>query len=157
MKKNQTAFWAILSLAFLTQIYYCKSHVKNLQQKADKRQETHNLEIIISDDFVYNPKEDTLGFFRIHIDKRREERTNISLRSQKRTLRVSLSQDKHLIMIERWELGSDKKTYTRAKNILQPKPPYFYIDILPDKLLKVLITCHQRHAKYNLKLSYSAK
>ncbi len=115
---------------------------------------TYNVEIIVTETGITQAALDTRGFYRLTIDRAKEERTNIALRSQKRAWQGKLSEEKHLIQLERWELNSSAEKYQRARNLMQPKPNTFYIDVKPDKLTKVNIIVTRKGSKFEIQKSF---
>lgn len=114
----------------------------------------YNTEILFDEPNFNDPKKDSLGFYRLLIDKSREERTTIKLRSQKRVWQGTLHPGRHLFSIERWELDSSSKQYKRAKNLLQPKPDSYYFTVQEERLSKLHFNIDQKGSRFSLNQSY---
>lgn len=114
----------------------------------------YNTEITVIEKNFNDPANDTLGFYRITIDKKIKVRTEIALRSQKRIWQGRLSKERHLLRIERWELDPQDKTYKRARNILQPNDPYFYIQVKSRRLTKVKVVVTGQGSRYRIQKSF---
>ncbi len=92
---------------------------------------TFNLKFVAFNISVENPGDDSRCFYKIFIDKVEFGRTTIALESQKKFYDAQLTQDRHLITVEKWVLDALRNRYIKLNNILQPRPNFYYFD-LPD-------------------------
>jgi ankyrin repeat protein len=110
----------------------------------------YNFKLICTDINIKNPASDNRSYYKVIIDKEDSGRTSIALESQTKEFKSSLSINKHLIRIEKYELNKKKKRYNKLNNIDQPKPNYFYVDVPEDRIvvLKVVNDHAGRKAEY---------
>jgi hypothetical protein len=149
----------IIRLTLLALLFSLGAGCRSLSREIDKVigpawTGDYNVKLIVKEKNFNDPQNDTLGFYRIGIDKKIKVRTEIALRSQKRTWKGRLSKERHLLRLERWELDPEDKTYKRARNILQPRDPYFYIQVKPRRLTKVKVVVTGKGGRYSIHKSF---
>ncbi len=123
----------VLSI-FLVSILSCSS-----EQKADNEiiRLNHNFELVAYDSEINDPKKDRKSFYIVYIDKTEAGRTSTGLESQEKYFEAMLTDNKHLVTLEKWVLDETKGRYVKLNNIEQPKPDFIYIIIEKEKLLRV--------------------
>lgn len=106
-------------------------------QKGNTITRNHNFELTAFDNEITDPKKDRLSFYIIYIDKIESGRTTTGLESQEKYYEAALTDNKHLITLEKWVLDESKGRYVKLNNIAQPKPDYIYIVVEKEKLTRV--------------------
>lgn len=89
----------------------------------------YNFIITASDSDIDNPDKDRLSFYVVYIDKVEAGRTTTGLESQDKYYETNLSENKHLVTLEKWVLDKSKSRYVKLNNIEQPKPDFIYITV----------------------------
>lgn len=102
-----------------------------------KKEGENNFFIYIYDTDIDNPDNDRRCYYMIYIDKIEAGRTTTGLESQEKYFDTLLSNNRHLIKVEKWILNERLGRYVKMNNIDQPKPDFIYINIDEDKTIKV--------------------
>ncbi len=97
----------------------------------------NNFYIYIYDSDIDNPENDRRCYYMIYIDKVEAGRTTTGLESQEKYFDTHLSNNRHLIKVEKWILNESLGRYVKMNNIDQPKPDFIYINIDEEKTVKV--------------------
>lgn len=97
----------------------------------------YNFIITASDSDIDHPDKDRLSFYVVYIDKIEAGRTTTGLESQDKYYETNLSENKHLVTLEKWVLDKSKNRYAKLNNIEQPKPDFIYIVIEKGKQTRV--------------------
>ncbi len=97
----------------------------------------YNFELIAYDESVPGPDEDQRSYYKVFIDKVDVGRTTIGLESQKKYFEAKLSNNRHLLIVEKWVLNEKKGRYAKVNNIHQPRPNYVYFELEPGALVKI--------------------
>ncbi len=101
---------------------------------AYKTPDKYNLKLIIYDTNISNPDDDKHSFYKIFIDKSEAGRTTSGLETQKKYFESNLSVNRHLLKIEKYVLDPKKNEYIRLNNIHQPKPDFYYFEIIDNRI-----------------------
>jgi len=97
----------------------------------------HNFEFVGYNTNIENPSNDRRCYYKIFIDKVEMGRTTTGLESQEKRYETRLTENRHLVTIEKWILDKEKGEYVKVNNIQQPKPSYFYFKIYKSRIVKV--------------------
>lgn len=124
-----------LFIIFFLFFVSCAKEVINTEDNNLK----YNFSLVAFNSEIDNPKKDRLSFYVVYVDKIEAGRTTTGLESQEKYFEVSLTNNKHLITVEKWVLDESKGRYVKLNNIDQPKPNYIYISIEKDKITRVVI------------------
>jgi hypothetical protein len=82
---------------------------------------------------INDPAWDRRSYYKIFIDKVDAGRTTIGLESQKKVFEAKLvSNNRHLLIVEKWILDEKKGEYVKLNNIEQPKPDFTYFELPAD-------------------------
>lgn len=108
---------------------------------ADKNEsiikEGNNFYITIYDTDIDRPENDRRCYYMIYIDKIEAGRTTTGLESQEKYFDTILTDNRHLVKIEKWILNENLGRYIKMNNIDQPKPDYIYINVEKNMIIKV--------------------
>ncbi len=99
--------------------------------------EKYNFRFIGRDVEIENPDNDRRSYYKVFIDKAEEGRTTTGLESQVKTYESTLSQNRHLVTVEKWVLDQKTSRYVKLNNIEQPKPNFIYFDV-PEKKIVII-------------------
>ena len=88
--------------------------------------------------FIDTPDKDGRVFYKIFINKEEYGRTTTGLESQRKIYETNLSENKHLLRVEKWILN-DNEEYVKANNILQPKPDFIYFDVVANRVTNIVL------------------
>jgi hypothetical protein len=95
----------------------------------------YNFKFIGFDINIDDPAWDRRSYYKIYIDKVETGRTTIGLESQKKVFESKISSNnRHLLIVEKWALDEKKGQYVKLNNIEQPKPDFVYFDLPADKV-----------------------
>ncbi|HQO40951.1 MAG TPA: hypothetical protein PK986_10815, partial [Spirochaetota bacterium] len=97
----------------------------------------YNFIITASDSDIDHPDRDRISFYVVYIDKVEAGRTTTGLESQDKYFEANLTENKHLITLEKWVLDKNKGRYVKLNNIEQPKPGFIYITIEKGKQTRI--------------------
>jgi len=97
----------------------------------------YNFTITASDFDINHPDKDRLSFYVVYIDKVESGRTTTGLESQDKYFEINLTENKHLITLEKWVLDKTRDKYVKLNNIEQPKPDFIYIIIQTGRQTRV--------------------
>ena len=115
---------------------------------------TNNFVFTALNNYINTPGKDQRVFYKIFIDKEELGRTTTGLESQKKIFETNLSENKHLLRVEKWVLN-DNEEYVKANNVLQPKPDFVYFDIVADKATFVVLDVNNKgQYEFFVKLSH---
>lgn len=133
--KRILIFFGLIILLFFTN---CKTIQKedNVIEKF-KVSDKYNLKFVGFDSDILNPNQDRRCYYKIFIDKVEDGRTTTGLESQKKVYETKLSQNRHLMVVEKWVLDEKAGRYVKLNNIDQPKPNFVYFTI-PEKRIVVI-------------------
>ena len=126
----------LLLPVFLGMILSCAT---DTGQNKDKIVRNHNFELTAYDNEITDPKKDRQSFYVVYIDKIEAGRTTTGLESQEKYYETTLTDNKHLITLEKWVLDEARGRYIKLNNIAQPKPDYIYIIVEKEKLTRVIM------------------
>ena len=125
----------------------------NKDETKDEIKHTHNFVFTAVNDFIDSPDKDGRVFYRIFINKEDYGRTTTGLESQRKIYETNLSENKHLLHVEKWILNNGE--YVKANNILQPKPDFVYFDIVPNKATFVVLYVNNKgRYEFSVELSH---
>lgn len=124
-------FFKLLCLVICLCICGCSA------QKKGNNNGDNNFFITIHDTDIENPDNDRRCYYMIYVDKLEAGRTVTGLESQEKDFDTYLTPNRHLIKVEKWILNESLGRYIKMNNIDQPKPDFIYINIEPDKIIKV--------------------
>ncbi len=96
-----------------------------------------NFIIIATDTEIDHPDRDRMSFYVVYIDKVESGRTTTGLESQDKYYEANLTENKHLVTLEKWVLDKNRGRYVKLNNIEQPKPGFIYIIIVKGKQTRV--------------------
>lgn len=113
-----------------------------------------NLKISAYNSGIVNPNNDRRSYYRVYIDKIDSGRTETGLESQKKSLNINVSNNRHLIQVEKYVLDEEQKKYVKLNNIHQPKPSYQYIDVVKGRITVVEIKQNDKENKAEIIVSY---
>ncbi len=97
----------------------------------------HNFEFKAFNSNIDNPLNDRRCYYKIFIDKVEMGRTTTGLESQEKNYETRLTENKHLLTIEKWVLNKKKGEYEKVNNIEQPKPSFFYFRSYGSKIVSI--------------------
>ena len=97
----------------------------------------YNFKLVAYDESVSGPDEDQRSYYRVFIDKVDIGRTTIGLESQKKYFEANLTNNRHLLIVEKWVLDQKKGRYVKVNNIHQPRPNYVYFELDRGTLVEV--------------------
>ncbi|MBN2401669.1 MAG: hypothetical protein JXN64_04660 [Spirochaetes bacterium] len=104
---------------------------------------------------IDDPAWDRRSYYRIYIDKIDAGRTTIGLESQKKTFESKISSNnRHLVIVEKWVLDEKKGQYVKLNNIEQPKPGYLYFDMPDNKTAVVTLKNDPLNNKSEFELEF---
>lgn len=111
-----------------------------------------NFRFIAYDIGITNPDDDKRSYYKVFINKIDAGRTTIGLESQKKYFEGKLSENTHLIVIEKWVLDEREGEYRKANNILQPKPNFFYFETRASSATELIMVNNKatREAQFNV-------
>jgi len=110
----------------------------NNKEIIKKRPESgYNFVLTLYDHDIDNPENDRRSYYEIFIDKAESGRTTIGLESQKKIFEAKLTQDRHLVKVEKWVLDESQGRYIKLNNLYQPKPDFIYVNIEDGKISRV--------------------
>lgn len=124
----------LLSLAML----YCVTDTA-LRDETRKLSREYNFKFIGYDENIENPESDRRAFYKIYIDKLETGRTTIGLESQMKTFSSTISNNRHLLVVEKWVLDEKKMKYVKLNNIDQPKPNFLYFNLPYDSVAVITL------------------
>jgi hypothetical protein len=96
-----------------------------------------NLIVTALDENITGPARDRRSFYRVFIDKLEAGRTTTGLESQRKTLELSVSVERHVLLLEKWVLDEKHERYVKLNNIDQPKPNFMYFGVSEDRVLEI--------------------
>ncbi len=102
--------------------------------------ENHNFEFIGFNSNIDNPSQDRRSYYKIFIDKVEMGRTTTGLESQEKIYETRLTENRHVITIEKWVLDKKRGEYIKVNNIEQPKPSFYYFKSYKDKIVSVRLS-----------------
>jgi len=91
-----------------------------------KKPDKYNFKLIVFRNNLQDPSQDKRCYYKVYIDKEYIGRTTIALDSQKKFFTKKISDVRHLLVIEKWELDPVAKKYVKLNNVQQPKPSFHY-------------------------------
>lgn len=115
----------------------------------------YNLKITVFNSSIRNPDNDRRSYYRVYIDKISSGRTEIGLESQKKTFTAMLSENRHLVRVEKFVLSESDGKYIKLNNIYQPKPSYAYFDIVEDRITVITINQDDVSNKAKIDIVYA--
>ena len=145
----------ILSAIAISLIFVnCKTIPKddNVIEKF-KVSDKYNLKFEGFDSEIENPSQDKRCYYKIFIDKVEDGRTTTGLESQKKVYETKLSQNRHLMVVEKWVLDEKAGKYVKLNNIDQPKPNFIYFNI-PEKRIVIIKMETGRDGKSNFEIDF---
>jgi hypothetical protein len=98
-----------------------------------------NFKFVGYDINIDNPELDRRSYYKIIIDKVEAGRTTIGLESQKKIFEAKISNDRHLLAVEKWALDEKKGQYVKLNNIEQPKPAFTYFEVQEKKAAQITL------------------
>lgn len=127
----------IMVIVFVLNFISCGTINKGMTGKIESG--SNNFFISVYDSDVENPENDRRCYYMIYIDKAESGRTAIGLESQEKDFNALLTENRHLIKIEKWVLNENLGRYVKLNNIEQPKPDFIYFNIEGDKIIKIKV------------------
>ncbi len=125
----------IIFLIALAASWSCKT----VQEEETGIRVKKNFILVAYDADIEDPSSDRRSYYRVFIDKIDSGRTTTGLESQKKYFEAELSDNKHLIKVEKWVLDEKKGRYIKLNNIEQPKPDYIYVTTTEKKVTKIFL------------------
>lgn len=121
----------------------------------EPREREYNFVFTGYDINIDDPAWDRRSYYRIYIDKIDAGRTTIGLESQKKTFESKISSNnRHLVIVEKWVLDEKKGQYVKLNNIEQPKPGYLYFDMPDNKTAVVTLKNDPLNNKSEFELEF---
>ena len=130
----------LLCLVFVLSLFLnsCKTTPKDTGVIGKfKVSDKYNLKFIGYNSDIMNPNQDKRCYYKIYIDKVEDGRTTTGLESQEKVYETKLSQNRHLMVVEKWILDEKAGKYVKLNNIDQPKPNFVYFTI-PEKRIVII-------------------
>lgn len=125
---------------------------QRLELRKEETKLKNNFKFVSFDREIISPENDTDSYFKIFIDKKYRGESNILLRSQKKFYETILSEDRHLLRIEKWIYNEKEKSW--KKDIDARQPDYLYFDIQKEKLTVVTLEYTKDGAAHQFLISF---
>ncbi len=142
-----------LMILLLSSMNYCVTD-STLRDETRRFPREYNFKFIGYDENIVHPESDKRAFYKIYIDKLEAGRTTIGLESQMKTFNSTISNNRHLLVVEKWVLDEKKMKYVKLNNIDQPKPNYVYFNLPTDSVTVITLKYDilTRRASFDIEL-----
>ncbi len=126
--------------------------VEPVEPVEPKKVRNYNFKLVAYDESISGPEDDQRSYYRVFVDKVDIGRTTIGLESQKKYFEAKLTNNRHLLIVEKWVLDTKKERYVKVNNIHQPRPNYVYFEIEPETMVEVTMVndIQERNASFTV-------
>ncbi len=156
--KNFCVFFSTIFVLYFFAGCVSKSPSRVIEPTVQKEELSEiqlNFLFVSYDREIISPESDTDAYFKVFIDKKGRGETNIALRSQKKEFETDLSEDRHLLRVEKWIYNEKEKLWTKAPE--KQQPDYLYFDIQKEKKIVVTLEYTKDGAAHKFLISYESE
>ncbi len=139
MNTTVRLIWAYILIAPVIITSCAGKNTVTGESRSYKKPVAYNLKFIGFDYNIGNPESDRRSYYKVFIDKIEAGRTTTGLESQEKSFEATISDNRHLLTVEKWVLDEKMEKYIKLNNIDQPKPGFIYFGVPENRIVIIIL------------------